>query len=67
LCKIITGLGGKETMIRKLDEAKSKKKRLVSRRSKVGEPKAQSVFSWALFKPSEHPWAAQKQAQAVSL
>ena len=54
-------------MIRKLDEARSKKKTLVSRRSKVGEPKAQSVFSWALFKPSEHPWVAQKQAEAVSL
>lgn len=60
MCKIIR-LGRKETMIRELDGARSEKRTIVSRSdSKTSEPRAQSIWNWALFKQGDHHWAAQK-------
>lgn len=68
LCKILTGLGRKETMIRKFDGARSKKRTILSRSdSKIRESKAQAMWNWALLKQGDCHGAAQKQAEVVSL
>lgn len=54
----VTGLGRKETMIRKLDGARSNKRINVSRNdSEVREQKSQSMWNQALFK-QDQLWAA---------
>lgn len=63
-CKMITGLGTNDTMIRKLDGTRPEKKTVVRRSdAKIREPKVQSIGYWAVLKQGSHLWAAQNQVE----